>query len=217
MSKPRKFHAQVSKDYCGMGYDDLSRFISYFSQVDTVIGLDCRKILELGIGNGTVSNYLKRMKLDLTTFDINEELEPDYVGDIRDLPFEDGSFDLVMSCEVLEHLPWEDVDKAFSELGRVSKKYVFISLPYSCISFEFVIKFPYAKKLLGKTFLKLLLRIPYFYKQHSFDGEHYWVIGRKGYSLKVVRDRIKKHFKVMKEFSPVLDSGHYFFILEKLG
>ena len=42
------------------------------------------------------------------------------VGDILALPFEDNTFDVVMSCAVTEHL--SDPVKAMSELGRVAKK-----------------------------------------------------------------------------------------------
>ena len=42
------------------------------------------------------------------------------VGNILDLPFEDNTFDVVMSCAVTEHL--SEPVKAISELGRVAKK-----------------------------------------------------------------------------------------------
>ena len=42
------------------------------------------------------------------------------VGNILDLPFEDNSFDVVMSCAVTEHL--SEPVKAMSELGRVAKQ-----------------------------------------------------------------------------------------------
>ena len=42
------------------------------------------------------------------------------VGNILDLPFEDNTFDAVMSCAVTEHL--SEPVKAMSELGRVVKK-----------------------------------------------------------------------------------------------
>ena len=41
-------------------------------------------------------------------------------GNILDLPFEDNTFDAVMSCAVTEHL--SEPVKAMSELGRVAKK-----------------------------------------------------------------------------------------------
>lgn len=45
-----------------------------------------------------------------------------------ELPFEDNSADLVVCCEVLEHL--KNPKKAMDEIARVSSKYVLISVPW---------------------------------------------------------------------------------------
>lgn len=47
------------------------------------------------------------------------------VGSVLDLPFENNSFDIVMSNNLVMHLP-PNLEKPFSELLRVSKKYVVI-------------------------------------------------------------------------------------------
>ncbi len=49
-------------------------------------------------------------------------------GNIYNLPFEDSSFDVVMSLEVLEHL--HEPGRALSELKRVAKKGVIVSVPH---------------------------------------------------------------------------------------
>jgi hypothetical protein len=46
-----------------------------------------------------------------------------------DMPFEDGSFDLVVSSDTLEHIPFEDRNKAINEMIRVAKKRVFLLVP----------------------------------------------------------------------------------------
>jgi SAM-dependent methyltransferase len=46
------------------------------------------------------------------------------------LPFSDSSFDLVLCCEVLEHLPDEMFRHTLDELRRVARKYILISVPY---------------------------------------------------------------------------------------
>jgi len=46
-------------------------------------------------------------------------------GDVADIPFEDSSFDVVYCSDVLEHLPEWKVDKAISEIYRVTKKYFY--------------------------------------------------------------------------------------------
>lgn len=49
------------------------------------------------------------------------------VGDGEKLPFEDNSFDLVVSSHVLEHLP--DFDKGLAEVMRVTKQRAVIAIP----------------------------------------------------------------------------------------
>ncbi len=42
------------------------------------------------------------------------------IGQLTELPFADGSFDLVVACDVIEHV--EDDSRAFAELSRVLKE-----------------------------------------------------------------------------------------------
>jgi ubiquinone/menaquinone biosynthesis C-methylase UbiE len=50
------------------------------------------------------------------------------VGSALELPYPDNSFDQVLCLEVLEHVP--DPDRALSELIRVSKQQVILSVPH---------------------------------------------------------------------------------------
>lgn len=211
----QKFKIQVPKEHYFGKYDDITRFISYFYQIDLVRQLKPNNVLEIGIGNKTVLNYLKQNGVKIETCDFDKELEPDYVADIRDLPFEDNSYDVVMACEVLEHIPWKDVDKALSQLHRISKKYVIISIPYSSAGFELLFRFPLIGRILKKPFLDLFFRIPYFFLGTKLSGEHYWEIGRKNYLIKKIRKSFRKYFKIIKEVRPILSYYHHFFILEK--
>jgi len=55
---------------------------------------------------------------------------------IQSLPFGENSFDLVYCTDVLEHIPEEDIPQAVSELVRVSKKYILVSvctIPSQCM------------------------------------------------------------------------------------
>ena len=210
-----KFNIQVPEEHYFKNYDDLSRFISYFYQIDLTRKLNPKTILEIGVGNKTVSNYLKQHEYDVTTCDFDKKLEPDYVADIRKLPFEDNSFDVAVACEILEHLPWNDVDKALKELCRITKKYVIISVPYSCSVFELIFKFPLIRTILKRRFIYLFFRIPMFFKKLEFDGLHYWEIGRQNYSISKFRKILRKRFKILKEVAPIFTSHHHFFILEK--
>lgn len=99
-------------------------------------GIDEKKILEVGCGNGDLSNYLSvNYNADITGLDFSTEsiqiannkkrefkakTNSFLVGDAQALPFPDESFDFVVSCECLEHVP--DTQKMVNELYRVVKK-----------------------------------------------------------------------------------------------
>jgi SAM-dependent methyltransferase len=204
---------QVPTNFYVKEYENVFRFISYFYQVDLARKLKPKNVLEIGIGNKTVSNYLKHHGIKVDSCDYDKNLHPNYVGDIRNIPLEDNSYDLIMACQVLEHIPWKDLSKALNELKRVSRKYVIISLPYYSFGIEFVIKIPKIGK--RKNYLSFLIRIPLFFYNKKLTGGHYWEIGRKGTPLRKVRARIKNKFTIIKELRPLLNSYHHFFILKK--
>jgi ubiquinone/menaquinone biosynthesis C-methylase UbiE len=59
------------------------------------------------------------------------------VADIRNLPFKNSSFDLVACFEVLEHVGDDiSVKKAVDELIRVTKNFVFVSVPNKLFPLE---------------------------------------------------------------------------------
>jgi len=80
-------------------------------------------ILDVGCGNGKRVEILRVYGYNAIGCEINKSrVDNDLIvfGDIRNLPFEDDSFDVVVSIDVLEHS--SDPLKALSELRRVAKK-----------------------------------------------------------------------------------------------
>lgn len=208
--KPR-----MEREHYYRGYDDLARFISYFHQADLVRRLGVRDVLEVGIGNKTLTNYLRQQGFMVTTCDFDRKLQPDRVGDIRKLPFRDGSFDAVLAYEVLEHLPFDDFEKAIGELHRVTGRYAIISVPYSSLYFEVILNSPLMNKLFGRLAVSLRPGLPYFFLKPQESPHHYWEMGRKGYSLGRIRGILRKRFRIIRELRPVLNASHYFFVLER--
>lgn len=78
------------------------------------------KTLDLGAGSAKYRDIIKQKTSEYITFDMVEKEGVDVVGDVLDLSFEDGSFDTVISTQVLEHVerPWIMV----REIQRVLKK-----------------------------------------------------------------------------------------------
>ena len=77
------------------------------------------RVLELGAGDGVQTTVLRRVFPEVVPVDIapSGEVEGMVIADAADLPFEDDSFDLIFSSNVLEHVGQLDV--AFSEMKRV--------------------------------------------------------------------------------------------------
>ena len=216
MDKEKQFKIQVPKEHYYNNYDDLQRWISYYYQIDNILKLNPKSVLEIGVGNKTNYNYLKD-KVKITSCDFDKNLNPDIVGDIRNLPIKDKTYDVVCAFEVLEHIPFSDFEKALKELKRISKKYVIISIPYSSIYFNNAFRFPLIGRIFNKKFIETTIRIPLFLRKHKFNGEHYWEIGKKGYPIRKIRNILKKEYKIIKEESSLLNKYHYYFILEKKG
>lgn len=184
--------------------------MSYWYQYNEVLNTRAKSVLEVGIGNGTVSNYLKMIGLEVTTVDIDPRLKPDYICSVTELSriFPPNSFDAVLCTEVLEHMPFEYFQKSIAELSCICKQFIIISLPYFRIRVLSSIQLP----KLGT--LRFAIKIP-FPATHKFDGQHYWEIGKRGYPLKKIISILGKSTKIHKSFCPFETAYHLFFILGK--
>lgn len=196
-------------------YDSVERFITYYYQIFLAKKLACKNILEIGIGNGLVSNYLNNSGAQVTTCDFDQANNPDVVADVRQIPLGDGAFDLVMACQVLEHVPFEDFPKILKEFYRLSTKYVIISLPVRSSYFEIVLRLPFVRSLFHRNFLDFYFRKLLNFAGFDSSGQHYWEIDRKKYTFAMIRNAVQEKFHIISEFSPVLNKYHYFLILEK--
>lgn len=191
-------------------YDTKQRFNSYWHQIHEIISCDPASILEVGVGNAFLSDYLKKRKFNLVSCDIDPELRPDKIGTIVSLPFKDSVFDLIVCFQVLEHLDYEFFPKALSELFRVSSKNVVISLPdiERCWRIAFRIKNIQIRKYVVWPCKNA--------KRHIFDGEHHWEIGKAGYSLeRICRDIQTTGFIIERTYRVFENPYHRFFILKK--
>lgn len=210
---------QVNKDYyLAAKYVSLERFISYFYQTDLIRQQCPQNILFIGVGDAMVPTFLKKQfgQDAVVTLDIDPDLSPDCVGDIRSLPFQDNTFDLVVAFEVIEHLPFGESEKALAELSRVSKSYVLLSVPHRRTGFEFVFKFPLIRSVLKKSFVGFKLLWPVRFPGFAISKQHHWEIDGFGLSLKNFRNVLSRNFKIEREFTPVLSAYQRFFVLRKI-
>lgn len=205
------FRPQVPKKHYFESYDAKERWMSYWYQINEVLQTGGRNILEIGVGNRTVSNYLKERGLNVVTADIDSSLNPDRVCSVTELAkfFKQNSFDAILCAEVLEHLPFKNFKKSLKELYQITKRWVILSLPYAGLNFRLTLRLP------GIDERSLRLKVPLEMIQHKFDGEHYWEIGKKGYPLKKILKILEQNFEVVRTYFPPENMYHVFFVLKK--
>lgn len=195
--------------YFDADYDSKARFASYWHQINEIMSLAPANVLEIGIGNGLVSGYLKGRGYAVTTLDIREELSPDIVASVLEIPLDEGAFEVVACYEVLEHLDYGCFGRAMREIRRVCARKAVISLPDQGGAVRALLKAPFVKeKRLMIPYPKL--RLP------PLESYHKWEIGREGYPLRrVVSDIEGAGFALERTYRVFENPVHRFFVLEK--
>jgi len=124
-------------------YDHHFRWMSYWHQIKNVFDLGLNSVIEIGVGSGVFSEYLKRKNFNVFILDIDKSLKPDMVCDIS-VQYIDNIFsDVVCAFQVLEHINLNNIETAFDNICRMSKKNIVISLPQNVFSFKLYFKFHY--------------------------------------------------------------------------
>lgn len=200
------------KHYSFHKYCDEERFDSYWYQLHEILKTEPRSVLEIGVGDKVVENYLENnTDIEYTGVDIASDLSPDVIADVTKLPFADGSFDTVCAFEVLEHLPFDRFLFALEEMRRVAMKRVIISLPHWGRHFSVEIRLPFFKKIRWQH------KFNFWPIKHIFAGEHYWEIGKDGYSLESIKKTIlTTGLMVLEDYIAFNSPYHHFFVLEKI-
>jgi ubiquinone/menaquinone biosynthesis C-methylase UbiE len=200
---------QVDPHHYRAGYDSRRRFLSYWNQIDQVRRAEPETLLEVGIGNGFVSRYLRDAGYRIHTVDFDGRLEPDTVASVTKLPFDDGEFDVTCCFETLEHLPWDQFGAALRELRRVARRLVLLSLPDVT---------PYVRFSVGAGFRSVWVDRAVDYprlkpKEHRFDGQHHWEIGKRGFRLREVKNAMRlAGVRVVETHRDYDDPYHRFFV-----
>ncbi len=142
------------------------------------------KILDIGCAKGFMLYDFQRLipgievkGLDISQYAIEnakEEVKNHLrVGNAIELPFEDNSFDLVISITTLHNLNKEDMKKAFKEIMRVTKKDAFITLDAYRNDEE--------KRRMEAWNLTALTMMHVqewenFFEEAGYNGDYYWFI-----------------------------------------
>lgn len=99
--------------------------------------LNPENMLSVGEGRGTFCAYAQAAGINSKGIDFSRwAIEHPYprakglleLGDVRDLKFEDKSFELVFCSDIMEHIYLDDLPNAISEIQRVAKKWIFYNI-----------------------------------------------------------------------------------------
>lgn len=167
-----------------------------------------KKILEVGVGTGSMSAFFSYLGLDVTGLDNDKNIlkkarnlakklngHVKFVwGDALKLPFEENSFDVVVSQGLLEHFPNRQILSLLDEQLRVGKTVV-LSVPnkfYPQKDFgdERLLSDQYWQKLLSKKY--------YLLKSLSYNP-HRITFLRERIVYKVVNTMFLAKIKKLKE------------------
>jgi 2-polyprenyl-3-methyl-5-hydroxy-6-metoxy-1,4-benzoquinol methylase len=106
---------------------------------DVCRNLDFNTALDAGCGSGIIVRYLRAKGYVARGIELSDwivhtqcaDLLQDgavQIGSLDKLPYRDNSFDLVFSSDVLEHIPEDVIPQVVSELVRVSRRDLFLSI-----------------------------------------------------------------------------------------
>ena len=137
MDESYKFNG-YNKDYFTKGiYDDHNVQIWHPVYPITKCIYDiteCKNVLDVGCASGHFvegffNNGVNVEGIDISKWAISNPITErirDHIheGSVLDLPYGDNTFDLVYATDLIEHIFVDDIEKAMSELIRVSKRYI---------------------------------------------------------------------------------------------
>jgi len=122
----------------------------------------------LNVGSGEL--YLD----GAVNFDINQMKKPDIVGDFHNLPFKEGSFDVVFAFDIIEHTKTPDI--LVNEMERVGNNIVIECLDFDLCPTNWEADETHFFYMNKKTFGELL--VPRGYHMFQFirvyiNGKHF--------------------------------------------
>jgi len=185
----RKFGKEFFDGNRRYGYGGYSYNPKFWSKVvvdiQSFYGLDREsKILDVGCAKGFMLHDFVQLipgihvrGIDVSEYAISETLSSVApfcsVADARSLPFEDDSFDLVISINTLHNLDLDDFKIALKEVQRVSRKHSFITVDSwrSAEEREAML----AWNLTAKTMMSTTDWTSTF-EEVGYEGDFYWFV-----------------------------------------
>jgi 2-polyprenyl-3-methyl-5-hydroxy-6-metoxy-1,4-benzoquinol methylase len=192
-------------------YDDAERWMSYWHQIRAVLAVRPKTVLEVGPGSGVFRSYLRAAGIEVKTLDIDHTRDVDFVGDITKL--DDALpkglvFDAVCAFQVLEHLPFDELEPAIASLARRASPHLFVSLPYRGLRVRLAFWWGDHHFTLGHKFM-----LPW---RHKPIAEHHWELGYP-YTAGRITKLMRKHVDVISRGFIRENPYHYMWQLRRRG
>jgi hypothetical protein len=206
-----------------------ARFTSLQYQLKALIELgdEPKSVLEIGPGRGYFRVMGELLGYDVSTLDLDPENQPDYDCDIAELDMA-GGFNVVCAFEVLEHMPYESSLKMFTEMLRLSSKWVVVSVPIKRNTWSLRVQIPerFIRRRFGTTWLRggkyfsirteLPKRSDLSLPEEGNWKPHHWELGRSSYPTgRLVRDLSNLGATLVQQFTNPSHDYHEYFVFEK--
>lgn len=215
MSPNSSYQVQVSGGhYTNQSYLSRARWSTYSVIIDSVLTLRPKQVLEIGPGPGLVTQALRQIGCEVKTLDLDPAIQPDYLISATDPSIVEkvGTFDLIIASEIFEHVEYHDFLSALHRLSSVSE-YFILTLPDTnekSLTFGFRFRLPLLNNI-TKIFKFRSGRV-----KHTFDGQHYWEIGKKGSEFyRIRRDIEKSGWNIVSSFLNIDNPYHRCLILKR--
>ena len=192
-------------------YCDPSRLATYAYQIREIMDSGAKRVLEIGPGNGVVTCILRQAGIHVDTVDHDPALKPDFVASVLNLPFAPNSYNAILCCQVLEHLPWEHFRTALQGICNIAQNTILLSLPH-VVPKRFFIEYrlPMLKQRL------FAIDMPVKNVQMSFNGEHYWEIGKGVTEKNIISIFEEMNLKIERSYRiPEKRYNHIFYLSKK--
>ncbi|MBU2536718.1 MAG: methyltransferase domain-containing protein [Chloroflexota bacterium] len=113
-----EYHKQLDPDW--------PYYPTYLAKMKFIRSYLCKipltyKILDLGCGEGILLEEFKNLGYNIIGLDQNYSSEFVIRGDIKETPFPDHDFDVILCLDVIEHLDYESQRSAIAEIKRLLK------------------------------------------------------------------------------------------------
>ena len=206
---PFEIQAETSQ-YYSSNYLSPERLSSFGYQIELSLGLDGYSYAEVGIGAGFLGTVLTRNNKKYIGIDNHSGLSPDLISVLPYLPIETNSIDVCMCFQVLEHLPKSMLQSCISELARISRVGVVLSIPNATKTNKSI------KQNLAIQIYKIF-KFPQRFAPITYpqDEQHFWEIGRGLEIQELINCTAKENLKLKISFRNKFNLYHHFFVFIK--